>query len=300
MVPARSDEEAFLELPLAAEAETSEADLDGTSSSEQTRERRRFSISGRVIAKALLVGLSSAAVAILALPYANAYIWHPLFRGSHGAPRGDHLGGVVSLNSDLQGEAMGMPGMPVAKGELGKLRHLDVDELENAAMGMPGIPTANLDSGDACKEGEELFMKLCFKKCSSFHDGHYPKRRLPFVCCQDTCDSFSCCRSSLPIPGHGYFSDVDGGVPHIAGSCDSNEEHFMGLCYKTCSALTDDEFPRRVGANSCCKPEPNSCLNVVFNVKTEGLGCNGYGVGGELEADHKCPHPPTIPESQSD
>jgi hypothetical protein len=295
MAPARAD--SFIELPLTTES--SEPDLEGTSDEQPgTRPRCRFGV--RAIGKAVVLGLSSAAVVILSLPYANAFIWQPLFH-RNGKVQSGRLGGAVSLNSNLQGQVVGMPGMPVSmsKGGLNDLVSLQDDELSADAMGLPGIPTANLGPEDECEDDEESFMTMCFRRCSSFHNGTYPVRRAPFACCQENCHSFSCCHYSAPIPGHGYFSAGSGGMPHVAGSCDANEEEFMGLCYKTCDTLSDHEYPRRVGANSCCKPAPATCLNVVFNVKTEGMGCMGYGVGGALEQGHQCPHAPTVSSSSS-
>lgn len=141
-------------------------------------------------------------------------------------------------------------------------------------------------------------MDMCYKKCSLWNNGEYPKRDAPFACCKSTCTGFDCCKASAPIPGHGYFVDGEGTAPNIAGTCDSNEETWLGLCYKTCSSLTNDLYPRRVGPNSCCK-KTGSCMNIFFNVKTKGFGCNGYGVGGNLQSAHSCPHPPVMPAAGS-
>lgn len=261
--------DSFMELPLASEA--SELDIEGTSDEQPDGTGRCNARGRRTIGKGLVIGLFSTALVILALPYffhaknyANAFV----FPGSR-----SNTEAAVSLE--------------------------ETDPLASAAMGMPGIPTQNVAKEDECSDSEEVMMGMCFKKCSSWHNGQYPKRKAPFMCCHETCTSLTdCCSLTAPIPGHGYFIEGDGTTPSVAGTCDSNEELFLSLCYKTCSALTNDQFPKRVGPNSCCKAT-GSCLNIFFNVRTRGMGCNGYGVGGNLQSAHNCPHPPQTAETSS-
>jgi len=161
-------------------------------------------------------------------------------------------------------------------------------DLNDQAVGMLGLP---LTGEKSCESNEESFMGACFKKCSILTSGEYPERFAPSGCCKHEASSMKCILPSevdvsLPIPGYKYFVDGEGNMPHLKGSCDANEESYMGLCYKKCDLLTNDEYKFRITANTCCKKSP--CWN-PFNLKTRGIGCHGFGVGGGLPG-HECPH----------
>jgi len=70
--------------------------------------------------------------------------------------------------------------------------------------------------------------------------------------------------------------------------CPDDEEAFGGLCYRTCSALTEGEYPIRTTAFSCCMNEPCSFFNSRFTSPMKY--CQGFDVGGHDQ--YGCPHGP--------
>jgi hypothetical protein len=216
-------------------------------------------IAGVVLRRAAVLGPLGVAFLIFALPYVNAWRFG----------RGSAVRAKVS-------EA------------LSAAEEEDGHELNDQAVGMLGLPVTGEKS---CASNEESFMGACFKKCSILTSGNYTYRFAPSGCCKHEAGSMKCILPSevdvsLPIPGYKYFVDGGGNMPHLKGSCDVNEESYMGLCYKKCDLLTNDEYKFRITANTCCKKSP--CWN-PFNLKTRGIGCHGFGVGGGLPG-HACPH----------
>jgi len=69
--------------------------------------------------------------------------------------------------------------------------------------------------------------------------------------------------------------------------CDSGEELFAGLCYKTCSSLTEGGAPIRTSSWTCCQSHPCSVLNTRGSVGSK-LVCNGF----DVSAQGGCPHKP--------
>lgn len=166
-----------------------------------------------------------------------------------------------------------LPGLPIA------------DESANASSGSAAAATV----ASQCEDGEEKFLGECYKPCSVLTDGQFPSRFAPNGCCKEL--SLSClnpadARLSMPWPGHGMMVGGDGKAPHPPGECDPNEEAILGLCYKKCSILSQDKYPIRIASNTCCSEHP--CTNLL-HLKTMGLGCNGFGVGGGAMG-HECPH----------
>lgn len=198
----------------------------------------------------------------------------------------------------------------------GGLEHLakEYDPLSTSAAGMPGMPmgvdgspgdSANPQKGsmqlagaDKCRGNEELLMGLCYQKCSVLTNGTFVKRVAPGGCCKEL--DLRCVKPSEVdfnglLPGSGYNVDGSGGNPHPPGLCDGNEEVHAGMCYKKCSILTDNKYPMRSAASTCCKALP--CWNPL-NVKTEGTGvCTGFNIGGGLVGHHNCPHSPSVDEA---
>lgn len=77
----------------------------------------------------------------------------------------------------------------------------------------------------------------------------------------------------------------DNVCPHKPGACLVDEEFFLGTCYKKCSLLTENIYPYRVAAATCCKVYDGTC--VVDEGVVGGLGLNGksltrdaFNVGG--------------------
>jgi len=132
---------------------------------------------------------------------------------------------------------------------------------------------------------------MCYKKCSLLTNGTYIRRIAPNGCCKEL--SLRCVEDSEVdfsglFPGSGYNVNIDGASPHSPGVCDGNEEFHAGMCYKKCSLLTNNQYPIRSGADTCCS---HSCWNVL-NTLTQGGMCQGFGVGGGMVPAHACPHGP--------
>mmetsp|Transcript_69830 Transcript_69830/g.204386 ORF Transcript_69830/g.204386 Transcript_69830/m.204386 type:complete len:348 (-) Transcript_69830:102-1145(-) len=125
------------------------------------------------------------------------------------------------------------------------------------------VPQAHGHGGAAACEGnEELFHGLCYKKCSLLTGGLDSIRTSPWTCC----DSHPCgFNQRADIGSHvacaGYDVAGDGSCPHRPGACLEDEELFLGVCYKKCSLLTDEEYPNRVGPATCCKDSGLGCLD---------------------------------------
>lgn len=221
---------------------------------------------------------------------------------------------LISEFDPLASEAAGLPGMPWGKDE-------DSSYLATAPASIPpqfqqpwhqpGAPPSGSSGASAspalssedqmklapkgCAQNEEILGGLCYIKCSEATNGTYPNRMSAYQCCKD--DNILVCLLSMnknahfkfDFPGQGYDKDGSGNVPHLPGQCLENEENVLNTCYKKCSLLTNSEFPIRSGANTCCKKDP--CWN-IFNVRSMGVGCDGYGIGGGTGNSSSCPHAP--------
>jgi hypothetical protein len=69
--------------------------------------------------------------------------------------------------------------------------------------------------------------------------------------------------------------------------CEDNEERHAGLCYKTCSILTQGQAVIRTSPWTCCEAHPCNLHNQHGNLGDKVL-CSGYDVSG----DDSCPHKP--------
>jgi len=135
-------------------------------------------------------------------------------------------------------------------------------------------PEENLHDGNLCNDDEERFGGICYKKCSILTKGTHKIRTTAFTCC--SADKIEDCgfeNQELKMDVCGGF-DVSGNIngqdsacPHKTGNCYVNEELFLGLCYKKCSELTNNEFNNRVTMFTCCKSESM-------------LECNPFSFGG--------------------
>lgn len=89
-------------------------------------------------------------------------------------------------------------------------------------------------------------------------------------------------------PSHAeMINPFPGGLMRVE-PCLDNEEEFENLCYMKCGILSNGKLPYRTAANTCCETMA-PCAN-PHTYKTLGLGCNGYGIGG----DSGCPHVPVL------
>jgi len=135
-------------------------------------------------------------------------------------------------------------------------------ELAPPGLGTPAPAAEDLHDGNVCKANEELYAGLCYKKCSLLTGGLDSIRTSPWTCC----DSHPCgFNQRADIGSHvacaGYDVAGDGSCPHRPGACLEDEELFLGVCYKKCSLLTDEEYPNRVGPATCCKDSGLGCLD---------------------------------------
>merc|ERR1719188_999174 len=101
--------------------------------------------------------------------------------------------------------------------------------------------TDQLASAGICGWNEELFMGVCYARCSALTNGSYKKRIAPNGCCKEF--SLKCMVGSEVdfagvFPGSGYKRGGSlGESPHPPGLCDGNEELHAGMCFMKCSVL---------------------------------------------------------------
>jgi len=168
------------------------------------------------------------------------------------------------------------------------------------AKSINGAPAEDMHDGNLCDEDEELFAKLCYKKCSLITHGKYPRRTTAWSCCAagdetEKCGLFNQKLSLKICSGYDISGDRAGnGCPHPAGACLENEEVHLGRCFKRCSELTDGEYPTRIAAATCCKAtEEWKCLD-PRNVKTR----SSFNVGGgKGDGDSRTPSGPHWPKT---
>jgi len=151
----------------------------------------------------------------------------------------------------------------------------------------PLVPDEHMHDGNNCEDGEENFMGLCYLSCKNLTDGKYPYRGTPFSCCQThPCEVLKEKYGGM-TPCQGYDMSAEGGCPHKPGICLTDEEMFLGLCYKKCSLLTDGEYPFRSALLTCCQEDTElACLNPA-KVKTGARFGKGGGIG---DHDPSTPH----------
>lgn len=150
-------------------------------------------------------------------------------------------------------------------------------------------PDDDRHDNNTCEDNEELYLKLCYKKCSILTDGEYPIRGTAFSCCKEEPCGIINQQMDGFVPCAGYDVSGTGGCPHKSGACLLDEEFFLGLCYKKCSILTKGTHPFRSTVVSCCKDDGLDCFNPFGNAsesadylgvaggsKDHNLGTPGY------------------------
>jgi hypothetical protein len=157
-------------------------------------------------------------------------------------------------------------------------------------------PNENLHDGNACADNEEELGGLCYKKCSILTSGEAPIRTSPWTCCEHHPCGLTNQRGNV---GHtvlckGYDVSGTDTCPHKPGACLNNEELFLGVCYKRCSILTEDEYPNRIGPASCCKANGISCLDFIYHDKTNISFAVGGGKGDHDKSTPALPHAPQV------
>eukprot|EP00440_Ansanella_granifera_P038110 gb/GFBE01041348.1/.p1 GENE.gb/GFBE01041348.1/~~gb/GFBE01041348.1/.p1 ORF type:complete len:427 (+),score=53.97 gb/GFBE01041348.1/:1-1281(+) len=151
----------------------------------------------------------------------------------------------------------------------------------------PLIPIENLHDSNPCADTEELYGGLCYKKCSILTDGSHPIRTSSWTCCESHPCGITNQAGSVggSIMCDGFDVGDASKCPHAPGACLTDEELFLGNCYKKCEILTQGAFPTRVGPDSCCKGEGLGCLD-----PRQDKTSSSYAVGGG-QGDHDASTP---------
>jgi len=100
----------------------------------------------------------------------------------------------------------------------------------------------------ACLQDEELFLGVCYKKCSLLTNDAYPTRVTPATCCAGS--GLDCLDFRKDYTSKEF---AIGGGAIGRGACQEDEELLMGQCFKRCALLTGNEYPLRLAAATCCK-----------------------------------------------
>jgi hypothetical protein len=158
------------------------------------------------------------------------------------------------------------------------------------------IPEELTHDGNVCADDEEEHGGLCYKKCHSLTDGVYPLRTTAWSCCKNRPCTFLNSKFTNPLsPCEGY--DVSGSrenqaCPHAPGTCLVNEEFNLGMCFKRCAILTDNAFPYRSAASTCCKYNSHwACLYPRYTKTSSAFDVGGGAADGD-EATPNSMHPP--------
>jgi hypothetical protein len=137
-------------------------------------------------------------------------------------------------------------------------------------------PREDLNDGNVCADDEELFMKLCYKKCAlltaAAHEGPHPIRTTAWSCClSEPCD-IAKQKWTFPKPCSGFDTSGDStgnACPHTPGTCMADHELFLGVCYRRC-ALDDMAgiyYSHRMSPVSCCRSDSKLKCVDPFNIK---------------------------------
>jgi len=148
--------------------------------------------------------------------------------------------------------------------------------------------------GNICADDEELFHKLCYKKCRLFDNGKFPYRSTPFSCCETSpCGLFNHRLRMKICSGYNVAGDsYKDACPHTPGACLDNEELYLGKCYKRCSILTNLSFPFRLAPATCCKvPAKVACMNPALSKVSLDFSVGG----GRYFGDATSPSQPHFP-----
>lgn len=156
------------------------------------------------------------------------------------------------------------------------------------------VPQEEMHDGNVCADNEELYMGLCYKRCSLLTMGAAPIRTSSWTCCEGhpcgVMNEHGSMGDSLMCGG--YDVDGQGGCPHKPGACLVDEEMHLGICYKKCSILTQGEYPHRTAASTCCKETGMlSCMN-PWKAKTNPAFDVGGGNGDQDPSTPDEAHPP--------
>jgi hypothetical protein len=158
------------------------------------------------------------------------------------------------------------------------------------------VPAEHEQDGNVCDDHEELYLGLCYTKCSALTGGTHPFRASAFSCCETSPCGMNALRmrtaSILPCSGFDTSKvNGDSGCPHAPGVCLTDEELFLGECYETCSKLTIGAYPNRVAPATCCKSEGLACFDPLNDWTAAQLDVGGGAGDHDGETPHNS-HPP--------
>merc|ERR1711948_13149 len=75
--------------------------------------------------------------------------------------------------------------------------------------------------------------------------------------------------------------DRNRACPHAPGACLVNEEFNLGRCFKKCAILTNNTFPFRSAASTCCRYNSHlACLDPVNVQSSASFNIGGGGGDG--------------------
>lgn len=164
--------------------------------------------------------------------------------------------------------------------------------------GAAGAPPENIHDGNVCGDDEEMYGGLCYVKCSIITRGTHPIRTTAFSCCQAE-DIAHCGFKNQEVNlkvcgGFDKAGNVNGqtsACPHSGGTCFEDEELYLGVCYKKCSILTNNQYDSRVSPWTCCKSNGlSSCIPGMGNTKS----ATSFNVGGSTGKDAVPHNPETV------
>lgn len=160
-----------------------------------------------------------------------------------------------------------------------------------------------LTDGNVCRDTEELYGGVCYRKCECFMNVAGAVRKSAFSCCNplvaDCSNDLDFLKWSTPslVPCEGYAvssADDTSACSHLPGACRSTDEQNFQMCYKKCSSFDSSAYPFRVAAATCCAVDPKvdifACLPFFGSAsKTDAK----YNIGGGC--DDSNPGAPCLP-----
>mmetsp|Transcript_58011 Transcript_58011/g.188789 ORF Transcript_58011/g.188789 Transcript_58011/m.188789 type:complete len:575 (+) Transcript_58011:89-1813(+) len=140
-------------------------------------------------------------------------------------------------------------------------------------------PSEHMHDGNVCDDREEYFGGLCYAKCSALTHGQAPIRTSSWTCCKSEPCRIWNSRGSIGgrLLCNGFDVSGEGACPHKPGACLTDEELYLGVCYKKCRVLTNGAFPYRFAAATCCKVEGWGCLNSRNDEMSAAFDVGGGG-----------------------
>jgi len=162
-------------------------------------------------------------------------------------------------------------------------------------------PLESRHDGNVCDTEEELWGGLCYRRCALLTGGQRPIRKGPWTCCNhQPCNNIKqVAEKTLVDPvaaakmclGHcdgsfgssvicnGYDISGDGSCPHKPGACLTDEELYLGICYKKCTLLTNGTHPYRSAPATCCSEKSElRCMKAGASI-TDAAFNTGGGAG---------------------